>query len=101
MQGRRPPLPPDRKRGCCKNRYRSDITFISDQEGFMTTTHSKSTERPASTANGLLMLLVGVLLMVGGPGAVALDPESGWLIGGGVVVGMAGLLLLCGLYSLQ
>ena len=25
----------------------------------MTTTHSKSTERPASTANGLLMLLLG------------------------------------------
>ena len=42
----------------------------------MTTTHSKSTERPASTANGLLMLLVGLLLLVGGPVLVAQDPDN-------------------------
>ncbi len=67
----------------------------------MSTTHSRSTERPASTANGLLMLLIGVLLMLGGPGAVALDPGNPFLIGGGALVGVVGLLLLCGLYSLQ
>ena len=33
----------------------------------MTTTLSKSTERAASTANGILMLLLGLLLLVGGP----------------------------------
>ena len=67
----------------------------------MTTTHSKSTERPASTANGLLMLLLGLLLIVGGPVVVALNPESVLHVVGGVVTALLGLLLLCGLYALQ
>ena len=67
----------------------------------MTTTHSKSTERPASTANGLLMLLVGLLLLVGGPVLVAQDPDNALLVVGGIVTAVIGLLLLCGLYSLQ
>jgi len=67
----------------------------------MTTTHSKSTERPASTANGLVMLLVGLLLLVGGPVLVAQDPDNALLVVGGIVTAVIGLLLLCGLYSLQ
>ena len=67
----------------------------------MTTTHSKSAERPASTANGLLMLLVGLLLLVGGPVLVAQDPDNVVLVIGGIVTAVIGLLLLCGLYSLQ
>ena len=67
----------------------------------MTTTHSKSTERPASTANGILMLLLGLLLIVGAPVAVAQDPDNALRVVGGIVAGVVGLLLLCGLYSLQ
>ncbi len=64
-------------------------------------THSRSSERPARTANGILMLLLGLLLLVGGPIGIAQDPENGFVILGGVVAGVLGLLLLCGLYSLQ
>ena len=64
-------------------------------------THSKSTERPAATANGILMLLVGLLLMIGGPVAIAQDPDSILLVVAGILAGVLGLLLLCGLYSLQ
>ena len=67
----------------------------------MTTTHSKSAERPASTANGLLMLLVGLLLLAGGPALVAQDPDNALLVVGGIFTAVIGLLLLCGLYSLQ
>ena len=67
----------------------------------MTTTHLKSTERPASTANGVLMLLLGLALIVGGPVAVAQDPDNVLLVAGGVVTAVIGLLLVCGLYSLQ
>lgn len=67
----------------------------------MTTTHSRSVETAAHTANGLLMLLVGLVLTVGGPAAIALNPDSGLLIAGGVVVGVIGLFLLCGLYAIQ
>ena len=65
------------------------------------TTHSRSSERPARTANGILMLLLGLLLLVGGPIGIAQNPENGFVILGGVVAGVLGLLLLCGLYSLQ
>ncbi|WP_374514815.1 SPFH domain-containing protein [Brevundimonas sp.] len=65
------------------------------------TTHSRSAERPARTANGILMLLLGLLLLAGGPLGIAQDPENGLVILGGVVAGVVGLLLLCGLYSLQ
>ena len=37
----------------------------------MTNAHSRSTERPASTANGILMLLVGLALLIAGPASVA------------------------------
>lgn len=67
----------------------------------MATTHSKSTERPASTANGILMLLLGLLLLIGGPVAVAQDPDNVFLLVGGIVAAVVGLLLVCGLYSLQ
>ena len=67
----------------------------------MTTTHSKSTERPASTANGVLMLLVGLALMIAGPVGIAQDPDNVVLVVGGILTAVIGLLLLCGLYSLQ
>lgn len=67
----------------------------------MTTTHSKSVETVAHTANGLLMLLLGLVLTVGGPASIALNPDSGLLIGGAVLVGLVGLFLLCGLYAIQ
>ena len=40
----------------------------------MTMTHSKSAERPARTANGVLMLLIGLALMIGGPILVGQGP---------------------------
>ncbi|MGZ9099809.1 MAG: SPFH domain-containing protein, partial [Brevundimonas sp.] len=67
----------------------------------MTTTHSRSTERAASTANGILMLLLGLLLLVGGPVSIAQDPDTVLRVVGGVVAAVVGLLLICGLYSLQ
>ncbi|KQW79654.1 SPFH domain-containing protein [Brevundimonas sp. Root1279] len=67
----------------------------------MTTTHSKSTERPASTANGILMLLVGLGLMVAGPVGVAQNSDSILFVVGGILTALVGLLLICGLYSLQ
>jgi regulator of protease activity HflC (stomatin/prohibitin superfamily) len=67
----------------------------------MTTTHSRSVETVAHTANGLMMLLVGLVLTVGGPAAIVLNPDSGLLIAGGIVVGVVGLFLLCGLYAIQ
>jgi regulator of protease activity HflC (stomatin/prohibitin superfamily) len=67
----------------------------------MATTHSKSTERPASTANGILVLLLGLALLIGGPIAVAQDPDNVVLLVSGIVAAVIGLLLICGLYSLQ
>lgn len=65
------------------------------------TTHSKSSERPASTANGVLMLLLGLALMIAGPVAAATNPDSGLQVATGVIAAVVGLLLICGLYSLQ
>ncbi len=65
------------------------------------TTHSKSSERPASTANGVLMLLLGLALMIAGPVAAAANPDSGLQVATGVIAAVVGLLLICGLYSLQ
>jgi regulator of protease activity HflC (stomatin/prohibitin superfamily) len=67
----------------------------------MTHEHSRSTERPANTANGILMLLIGLLLFVAGPAIVAQDPDSGVRVVAGIAAATVGLLLLCGLYSLQ
>jgi regulator of protease activity HflC (stomatin/prohibitin superfamily) len=65
------------------------------------TAHSRSAERPASTANGILMLLLGLLLMVGGPILIAQDPDNILRVVAGVLSAVLGLFLLCGLYSLQ
>ena len=67
----------------------------------MTNAHSRSTERPASTANGILMLLIGLLLLVAGPASIAQDPESAARVVAGLSAAVLGLLLVCGLYSLQ
>ncbi len=67
----------------------------------MSTSHNKSIGRPAKTANGILMLLVGLLLMIGGPVLVAQSPEAALNVISGIAVATVGLLLLCGLYSLQ
>lgn len=66
----------------------------------MTTMHSKSVERPASTANGILMLLVGLLMMLA-PLVILAAPGDPVVIGLCVFVAVVGLFLLCGLYSLQ
>lgn len=65
------------------------------------TTHSKSTERPAATANGVLVLLIGLALTVGGPVLIAQDPENLVFVIAGITLATVGLLLMCGLYSLQ
>ncbi|QDH73785.1 SPFH domain-containing protein [Brevundimonas sp. M20] len=65
------------------------------------TTHSKSTERPAATANGVLVLLIGLALTVGGPALIAQDPDNLVFVIAGVTLATVGLLLMCGLYSLQ
>lgn len=67
----------------------------------MTHEHSRSTERPANTANGILMLLIGLLLLVAGPALVAQDPDSAVRVVAGISAAVVGLLLVCGLYSLQ
>jgi len=65
------------------------------------TTHSRSTERPASTANGVVVLLIGLALLILGPVSIAQDPENALRVVGGGVAAVLGLLLTCGLYSLQ
>ena len=67
----------------------------------MTHEHSRSTERSANTANGILMLLIGLLLLVAGPAVVAQDPDSAVRVVAGIAAATVGLLLVCGLYSLQ
>ncbi len=67
----------------------------------MTNEHSISTERPANTANGILILLVGVILVIAGPVSLAQDPENTLRLVGGLSAALVGLLLICGLYSLQ
>lgn len=67
----------------------------------MTNEHSRSTERAAATANGIVILLVSLLLLVGGPALVAQDPENLLRLVAGIGAAVVGLLLVCGLYSLQ
>lgn len=62
--------------------------------------HSKSTERPASTGNGLLMLLVGVIMLFA-PLWIIAAPGDPAVIVPTIIVAVLGLLLLCGLYTLQ
>jgi len=63
--------------------------------------HSRSTESPASSANGILMLLIGLLLLAAGPVVIAQNPGSAVLLIPGLSAATVGLLLVCGLYSLQ
>lgn len=67
----------------------------------MSTTHSQSRERPAQGANGILMLLLGLVLIAAAPLLIGFDPEVPWRVITAVVLLVLGLLLLCGLYSLQ
>ena len=65
------------------------------------TAHSRSIEKPASTANGVVMLLIGLALLILGPVSIAQDPDTAWRVVSGIVAAVIGLLLVCGLYSLQ
>lgn len=66
-----------------------------------TAVHSRSTERAASTANGILMLLVGLAMTLAGPALVVMNPDALVNVIGGISLAVVGLFLLCGLYSLQ
>ena len=63
--------------------------------------HSRSTESPANSANGILMLLIGLLLLAAGPIVIAQNPDSAVLLIPGLSAASVGVLLVCGLYSLQ
>jgi regulator of protease activity HflC (stomatin/prohibitin superfamily) len=63
--------------------------------------HSRSTESQANSANGILMLLIGLLLLAAGPIVIAQNPGSAVLLIPGLSAATVGLLLVCGLYSLQ
>jgi len=65
------------------------------------TIHSKSVERAATTSNGVLMLLIGLALLAAAPLIIVQSPDSALNIIAGITVGMLGLILWCGLYSLQ
>lgn len=67
----------------------------------MTDQRTISQERPAQTANGIRMLLVGLGLIILGPVAVAQGPETALYVVGGIALAVIGLFLLCGLYALQ
>lgn len=60
-----------------------------------------SAERPARTGNGLTMLLVGLALVVAAPALIIQNPDNPLQLGGGIVAGLVGLFILCGLYALQ
>ncbi|HEY0104246.1 MAG TPA: SPFH domain-containing protein [Brevundimonas sp.] len=47
------------------------------------------------------MLLLGLALLIGGPVAVGANPDNGLQVAGGIGIAIIGLLLVCGLYSLQ
>ncbi|WP_309630127.1 SPFH domain-containing protein [Brevundimonas sp.] len=67
----------------------------------MTDQRTISQERPASTTNGILMLLVGMGLIILGPVGVAQAPDTALYVIGGILLAAIGLFLLCGLYALQ
>ena len=67
----------------------------------MTDQRTISQERPAQTANGILMLLVGLGLIILGPVVVAQGPETALYVVGGIGLAVIGLFLVCGLYALQ
>lgn len=63
--------------------------------------NTRSTERPARTSNGIVMLLLGLAMIVGGPLYVTQAPDNLVVVALGIGVCVVGLLILCGLYSLQ
>lgn len=67
----------------------------------MTDQRTISLERPAQTANGMLVLLLGLALIILGPVAVTQVRESAFIVVGGISAAGIGLFLMCGLYALQ
>jgi regulator of protease activity HflC (stomatin/prohibitin superfamily) len=67
----------------------------------MTIQHSRSAERPAKTANGILMLLLSLAAIGGGAALLPASDGAPLLITAGAVLVALGTLLVCGLYSLQ
>jgi regulator of protease activity HflC (stomatin/prohibitin superfamily) len=60
-----------------------------------------SQERRSSTANGILMMLVGLGLIILAPILILQSPDAGLNLLAGIVLALVGVFLLCGLYSLQ
>ena len=70
----------------------------------MTISINASAERPARTSGGILMLLVSLALMLGDAAALVLGIEGTLIpaaVAAGIFASVLGLILLCGLYSLQ
>ena len=67
----------------------------------MTDQRTISLERPAQTANGILMLLLGLGLIILGPVALIQAPDAALNVVGGITLAALGLFLVCGLYALQ
>lgn len=62
---------------------------------------TRSAERPAKTANGLWMLLLGMALVAAGPVSIIQNPDAVAQVTMGVTGALLGGFILCGLYSLQ
>lgn len=62
---------------------------------------TRSIERPASTSDGVVMLLLGLALALAGPALVAQAPNDVLVVVAGVLTCILGILIICGLYSLQ
>lgn len=71
------------------------------QESNRPGSHAASREYVARSGGGITMLLLGTILIVGGAGLIAVNPEAAWNVAGGIAGATVGLLVLCGLYSLQ
>lgn len=70
----------------------------------MTTQISSSAERDARTSGGIFMLLLSLALMGAGAAGVVLAIEgtlAPFGLGAGIFAAFAGLILICGLYSIQ
>ena len=62
---------------------------------------NRSQEKPAATANGLMMLIVGLALILGAPVLILANPDAAANVIIGIGTAVLGLLALCGLYTLQ
>lgn len=60
-----------------------------------------SAERAARTANGLMMLLIGLGLVVAGPLLIVQNPDAPLNLVAGILGAVLGVTILGGLYSLQ